>query len=214
MVILPLENPDLYQHELLTRHLYKPRHFVSISTGSYQGKPVGIMRSKLGGPATAMAIECLIMMGVKEVIGIGYCGALNENISAGEIIVPNKVFPDDHLSIRYGGEKSGIYPDEKLSKSLYSRFESLHLRVRRGSVTSTDTVLLETSSMVQEWAERGSLGIDMESGALFQVARTYSVQCAAALVVSDNAITGIIASNEVLAESYDHAVRAALDVLK
>ncbi|WP_027329020.1 hypothetical protein [Marinimicrobium agarilyticum] len=214
-VILPLENPDLHDHEsFMTQLGGRLKHLTSISIGRKNGVTVGVMRSKLGGPAVALATECLAMMGVRRIIGVGYCGSLKKTCTAGSILVPTHCYTDDHLPLRYGADASGIRSDSTLSEQLYHQLQQQAVNPIRAALWSTDAIMLETSEAINRWASTGALGVDMECATLFQVAGMRNMASSAIVVASDNAVTGEPANNGVLANARDAAIEAAFAVAK
>lgn len=62
---------------------------------------VFIAGSGIGGPSIAIVIEELIAAGVRTLIRVGTCGALQPGIGIGEIVVPTGVVRDEGTSRQY-----------------------------------------------------------------------------------------------------------------
>jgi uridine phosphorylase len=63
------------------------REFLTI-TGTYKGIRVTATSTGIGGPSAAIAIEELANIGVDTFIRVGTCGALQQKIKAGDLIIP------------------------------------------------------------------------------------------------------------------------------
>lgn len=55
--------------------------------GWYQGVEILVLSTGIGGPSTAIAIEELRQIGVTTLIRIGSCGALQDNLALGDVII-------------------------------------------------------------------------------------------------------------------------------
>lgn len=68
--------------------------------------------------------------------------------------------------------------------------------------------------MVEKGAQRGVIAIDMESGALFTIARLAGVVAASILVASDNPAAKRRADGARLKRGFDAAIRIAFETLR
>ena len=76
-------------------------------TGTYKGRKILVMSTGIGAPSAAIGIEELHNIGVKTVIRVGSCGALQPEIGLGDLIVGEGIVRDDGLTKKYAPE---IYP--------------------------------------------------------------------------------------------------------
>ncbi|MEM5786028.1 MAG: nucleoside phosphorylase [Syntrophobacteraceae bacterium] len=77
-------------------------------------------------------------------------------------------------------------PSPLLSTSLLESLHEAGLTVHRGTIWTTDAPFRETLSKVLKFQSEGILAVDMETSALFTVARFRGVELAVVLVVSDD----------------------------
>jgi len=68
--------------------------------GWYQGIEILVLSTGIGGPSTAIAIEELRQIGVTTLIRIGSCGALQDNLALGDVIIAHAAVMDDGTSLR------------------------------------------------------------------------------------------------------------------
>ncbi len=88
VVLLPCENPDLFDESVFTRHLDVEQRHTSISVAKWQGALIGVASPKFGAPAIAMTVEALADRGVRRLIAVGYCGAISSAIRSGDLVLP------------------------------------------------------------------------------------------------------------------------------
>lgn len=211
-VILPLENPDSHKPDVFYSKLETIKTYRSVTVGKYQGHAVAVLSSKFGAPAVAMTVECLAMMGVRNIVGVGFCGGLQEEVQSGDLVVPYACVRDDGTSAKYVEIGFPAVADIELVMRLNSLVVGASQRSHTGVVWSTDAVLMETSERVRYWSSHGCVGVDMESGALFTVARLRGLRAASLLVASDNPLTGLEATFEKLGPATAIAVDASFEL--
>jgi purine-nucleoside phosphorylase len=167
------------------RHLMLSRLFLS----SKKGGPVSLAGPTVGSPHTTMVLEQLCAYGAREIIFMGWCGSLNEDLPVGALLVPEKAVIDEGVSCHYPlpgkGREQFSLPDEELSLSLALAAGQGKSPVFRGPVWTTDAPFRETPSKIAAFAAKGAVAVDMETSALFTVARFLNVRLAALCVVSD-----------------------------
>ena len=133
-----------------------------------------------GSPQAVDTIETLAALGVKNVIAIGMCGAYDKKVHIGEIIAPEKAFVEEGTSLHYYESIEASFPDS----ALLSKATSL-LSVQNYPIVSTDAVYRQTFIKERLWREKGAVGVDMETSAVFSVARYLGLKAVALLMVSD-----------------------------
>lgn len=213
-IILPLENPDLYDRAAFTAKMTRVENYKSISIGYYRGVRVGVLNSKFGGPAVAMVVHTLSKTNTNNLIGVGYCGGLQKNIQCGDLVLPFGCVRDEGSCDRYVSKAYPAIADFTLHNTLIDAVREANLNYHSGLVWTTDAVLLETSTLVGEWSNKGILGVDMESSVLFTIARLFKIKAAAILVASDNPIVGKEAIAEKLAEGINRAIDISFNCLQ
>lgn len=133
-----------------------------------------------GAPQAADTVETLAALGVKTVIAVGMCGAFDKKVSVGQVIAPQKAFVEEGTSLHYYASIDASFPDG----DLLDRAAAL-LSVRTHPIVSTDAVYRQTFRKEQLWREKGAVGVDMETSAVFSVANYLGLRAAALLMVSD-----------------------------
>lgn len=76
------------------------REYKSI-TGSYKGVRILAISTGMGGPSTAICVEELADIGIKNIIRIGSCGALQQELEPGQLVICDRAVCDDGTSQTY-----------------------------------------------------------------------------------------------------------------
>ncbi|MEW5736283.1 MAG: nucleoside phosphorylase [Thermodesulfobacteriota bacterium] len=155
--------------------------------------PAVVCGPVMGAPYAVFALEYLMAWGARPLFYLGWCGTLREEIEAGAVIVPPSAYVEEGTSGLYHQEMcTGMDPapssaaDPALSGHLFQVLSGLGANVVSGPVWTTDAIFRETRAKVSAFAGLGAVAVDMETSALFTVARMAGVPLAAALVVSDS----------------------------
>jgi len=133
-----------------------------------------------GAPQAVDTIETLAAMGVKNIIAVGMCGAYDEHVRIGEIIAPRKAFVEEGTSLHYYESIEASYPNKHLLDKAMSLFN-----ISSHPIVSSDAVYRQTFEKENLWREKGAVGVDMETSAIFSVAQYLGLNAVALLMVSD-----------------------------
>ena len=93
----------------------------------------------IGGPAAAIAVEELARLGVKVMIRVGTCGAIQPSIKVGSLIIADAAVRMDGTSMQYvhGGYPAAATPEVVLA--LAEAAASLRKPAAVGVAASTDS---------------------------------------------------------------------------
>lgn len=145
----------------------------------------------LGAPQAAMVIEKLVVLGVREIVALGWAGSLQDYVKIGDVVVPTGAYSEEGTTAHY-------LPSDSLPRmilpcqapigisTLVDKLVLSGLNVHKGFVWTTDAPYRETVGKVLFYQNRGVLAVDMETSALFGVARFRGVSLGVLLMVSDN----------------------------
>ncbi|MCW4019975.1 MAG: nucleoside phosphorylase, partial [Candidatus Bathyarchaeota archaeon] len=146
---------------------------------------IGIARSWIGSPAAAMVLEELVACGAKKVFEVGCVGALQPTLQPGDMVVVSEAIRDEGTSHHYFPQDVELESSLRLRDLLAEVLSKKRLQYRIGSVWTTDGVYRETKRKLLRLRGQGVLGVNMETSALFAVAKYRGVEMASAQVVSD-----------------------------
>lgn len=186
-------------------------------TGTYKGRKILVMSTGIGAPSAAIGIEELHNIGVKTVIRVGSCGALQPEIGLGDLIVGEGIVRDDGLTKKYAPEIYPAVPSFKLLALAKKYAPQAHF----GIIRSHDGFYMDDNEEVEAfWAKKGVLGCDMESGALAVVGRLRGMETLSILnnVVLCNgdladSINSLVNSADLVAKGQDESIKLALNIL-
>lgn len=140
----------------------------------------------VGAPYATMVLENLIAWGACKIFFLGWCGSISKKVKIGDIIIPNAAIIDEGTSRHYQNDGSPFsYPSERMTTRLKGELDQNQIHFHSGTVWSTDAIYRETRQQVEYYQRRGAIAVEMETSALFTVARFRRVDLGAILVVSD-----------------------------
>ena len=146
-------------------------------TGEY---PICFLDGGRGAPQAADTVETLAALGVKTIIAVGMCGAFDPQLKVGEIIMPAKAFVEEGTSLHYYESIEFSEPDGRLLEIAVSQAKG-----KPCPIVSTDAVYRQTFEKERIWREKGAVGVDMETSAVFSVSRYLGLRAVGLLMVSD-----------------------------
>lgn len=157
------------------------REFRSVR-GRYRGVDVLALSTGIGGCSAGIAAEELHNIGVRAAIRVGSCGALQEDIALGELIVVSGAVRDDGASKAYVPEIYPAYADIELVGCILEAARALGVPHREGVAHSHESFYHDEADAVSEyWSKKGVLGADMESAALLTIGRLRGMKAASIL---------------------------------
>lgn len=160
-------------------------------TGKYNGREISVMGTGMGMPSIGIySYELISKFGVKNLIRIGSCGALQENLNLYDIIIAQGASTNSAFAHQYGlpGTFAPISSFDLLSRAVeISKDKKIPVHV--GNVLSSDVFYDDNPEAHLLWKKMGILGIEMEAAALYMNAARLSAKALAILTVSDNIIT-------------------------
>jgi len=181
--------------EVLLKKIENPvRNFsfmeYSMYTGTYQGIKITAMNGGRFSTDTSITSEVMCNAGIQNIIRIGTCGALDEKIKVGDLVIVDKVLRGDGVTPYYVDKNFQTIADKKISDTLEQVAKGMGVNVHRGTTWTTDALLRETREIVEAKRKEGAIAVDMVSSTLLTIAQTYKVRAGSILAVSDNVITG------------------------
>jgi len=159
------------------------REFKSCS-GFFKGVKIMVVSTGIGGASTAIVVEELKNIGVETLIRIGSCGALQKNIKLGELIIAKGAIREDGTSKAYVDNAYPAVADPFVLMSLIESAKELNFIYHSGLIRSHDALYADNGSELENyWRQKGVLGSDMETAALFVVGGIRNLRTASVLNV-------------------------------
>jgi purine-nucleoside phosphorylase len=183
-------------------------------TGYYKGKMVSIQGTGMGMGSTGIYVNELIRtFGAKTLIRVGTCGAIQEDLHLGQVLLATGACGDSSANILYfEGKQYAATPDFELIHKAYQIALQQNIKVIPGLIFSTDSFYDDVPNRWHRWIEHGVIGVEMESQILYTLAKKLKVKALSILTVSDNIITGSAADHQDRERSFMDMMKIALEI--
>ncbi len=174
---------------------------VAIS-GKFGGSQLLVLGTGMGGSVTARAAMWLIDYGCRVLVRAGGAGPVGDDVHAGDLVVASAAVRHEGASGGYLSKNEPAVGDPIVLKALLEAAAAEGAPVKVGVVHSKDSFYGEVDPTAspqaarlttrwQAWRQLGVLASEMETAALFAVARTRGARAGAILRVNDvNADSG------------------------
>jgi len=144
-----------------------------------------IIYHALGAPLAVIALECLIASGAKEILVLGFCGSLNPRYRMMDVVSVSKALSEEGTSRHYFSRNRIFRPSALLKNRIENFLRQQTLPFRSGTCVSTDAFYRETESWLEQKQRKKIDLVDMETSAVFALAKFHRIQAAALMIVSD-----------------------------
>jgi len=161
-------------------------------TGTYKGKKISVMGSGMGIPSMSIyATELYKDYGVENIIRIGSCGAVRNDINIRDIIVAMAASTDSNVNRqRFKQCDFAAIADFSLLHNMVNTANRLDQKIQVGNVFTADLFYTPQPEMFEVMEQYGILAVEMETAGLYGVAAEYGKKALAVLTVSDHIKTG------------------------
>lgn len=162
--------------------------------GSINNENVLVISTGMGGPSTAICVEELAQIGIKNIIRVGTSGGMQLNVSAGDIVIASGAIRQEGTSKEYVPIEFPAIGDIDLIIALKESAQKLNYPYHVGVVHCKDSfygqhnpermpVSYELEQKWQAWIKAGALCSEMETASLYTVASSLGLKAAAVLLV-------------------------------
>ncbi|MFM1653343.1 purine-nucleoside phosphorylase [Brevibacillus sp. B_LB10_24] len=182
-------------------------------TGTYKGKRVSVQGTGMGIPSISIyAQELMQEYGVKNLIRVGTCGAIQQDVKVRDVILAMSASTDSAVNkIRFNGIDFAPTADFDLLKKAYDLAAAAGMSVKVGPVFTSDTFYNEDADGQRLLAAYQILAIEMETAALYTLAAKFNAKALSILTVSDHILTGEATSSEERQLTFNDMVKVALE---
>lgn len=149
-------------------------------------KSIGIINVGLGAPQAVTLGEMLIECGARKFFIIGSAGTIQKDLEINDFILVKKAIRDEGCSYHYLAPGKYVETSSKLYQSLKKFLSNQRIKFKSGVIWTTDAFYRGTKKEVIKYQKEGVLAIDMETAALFALAKYRKVEAAALLYISDS----------------------------
>ncbi len=183
-------------------------------TGAYKGTAVSVMGTGMGIPSVSIyGTELVQQYGVKNLIRIGSCGALREDLNLRDVVIAMGASTDSKVNrARYGGHDFAAIADYGLLRTAVDIAEAHGKKVHVGNVYTSDLFYHPDDAGRAEFNGRmGILAVEMETAGLYGLAAQYGARALSLLTVSDHVLRNEATSADERQTTFNEMVEIALE---
>lgn len=210
----PLRAKYIAENYLENVHQYNSIRGMYGFTGTYKNERISVQGTGMGVPSISIYVNELIQdYGVKQLIRVGTCGALKQDVQIRDIILAQGASTDSQTNrITFSQIDFAPIADFHLLKKAYEISVDKGLAVNVGNVFTSDSFYRDNP---EKWnqllASYNVLAVEMETTALYTLAAKFNCQALSILTVSDHVISGEQTTAEERQTSFHEMMEVALE---
>ena len=183
-------------------------------TGYYKGKRLSVQGTGMGMPSAAIYMnELITSYDVQNLIRVGTCGSMQENINVKDVVIAMSASTDSKINeLRFNGRDYAPTANFQLLKKAYDVAEAKGIPVHVGSVVSTDVFYNDDTEAWKLWKKFGVMAVEMETAELYTLAAKFGRNALAILTVSDSLLSQEWTSFEEREKAFTRMVEIALEI--
>lgn len=172
-------------------------------TGTYETTPISVTSTGIGGPSAAIAVEELARVGADTFIRVGSCGAIQEGMAVGDLVITTGAVRQEGTSDEYVREDYPASADHEVVSALVAAAERLDYDYHTGITMSADSFYAGqgrpgfeefeaagSDRLVEDLRAANVKNIEMEASAILTLANVYGLRAGAVCSVYANRVTG------------------------
>jgi purine-nucleoside phosphorylase len=183
-------------------------------TGTYKGKKISVMGTGMGMPSIGIySYELIHFYGVKNLIRVGSCGSMQENVKVRDIVIGMAASTNSNYGSQYDlpGTLAPTASWQLLKKAVDTA-NSKGIEPKVGNILSSDIFYDEDSESWKKWAKMGVLAVEMEAAALYMNAARAGANALCILTVSDSLVTHEATTAEERQTTFTQMMEIALEL--
>lgn len=143
---------------------------IVVYSGTYQGHFMTACGTGMGGAAVGIATEELGHLGADTFIRVGSCGALQDDMQVGDVIIANATYRAGGTSLSYMPLNFPAVSTFEVTRALVDAAAEINVPVRVGVGAAGDSFYGPLGGeVIGQVASAGGLFIEMESDTLFVI---------------------------------------------
>jgi len=182
-------------------------------TGTYKGIPVSVMASGMGMPSIGIySYELFSRFGVDNIIRIGSCGALADDVRLRDVVIGMGASYDSRYAEQYslGGTFAPLASYDMVELAV-NEAKAIGVNYKVGNILSSDVFYNAKEGYNLAWKRMGILGVEMEAAALYMNAAYLGKRALAICTVSDHIIRNEALDSDERATSFTDMMKIALE---
>ncbi len=207
----------------LLKTLSRQRGLNSYLVNLVNGRPLLIATSGMGGPSLSIVVNELYQVGIRQIIRVGTCGAIADNITTGSVVISKAALCRQGAAEDIAPLEYPAAADPFLTVALVEAARTLDVPWHLGITASVDTfyegqertqssanphLLRRLQGITDEYRRLNISNYEMEAGTLFKMAGVYgfAAACICAVLADRNR------SENVERAKKEQAVQGAIQV--
>lgn len=182
-------------------------------TGTYKGKRISVQGTGMGIPSATMYIRELIHdFDVKNLIRIGTCGSIREDVKMLSVLIVQSASTTGNTQYLTGIPNQNFAPtaDYGLLSKAVDAAEALEIDYQVGTVLTTE-LFNNPPNYFDKWADWGHMAVEMETAGLYIEAAKGGANALTVLTVSDHLVTHEETTPEERQSSFTSMMEVALE---
>lgn len=181
-------------------------------TGTYKGLRVSVQATGMGCPSTAIVVEELVTLGAKTMIRVGTCGVFTDYMKAPELVVVQGSIPYDGTTRQYlNGLPYTAIPDWDTLEALVLSARAEGFPHHVGLNVTEDAFYSPPDHHGARYIRFGAISVEMESSALFLLAKMRGVRAGTVLAVVNKVGDSEFVAPQVIQTGVERMTRVALE---
>lgn len=184
-------------------------------TGFYKGKKITVFASGMGMSSVSIyAYELFQYFGVDTIIRVGSVGAYQEEFSLFDLILVDQSFTESNFSNQFDGQTIEIIEaDPEVNAKIKKMAEELNQPITSGTIHCSELFYSNLEKKDPRIDKYHCLGVEMESFALFYLAKRLKKKAATILTVSDSFVSKEKITSEEREKSFENMILLALETV-
>ncbi len=192
------------------------------------GKAVIVCSTGIGGPSTSIAVEELAQLGIRTFLRVGTTGAIQPDISVGDVLVTTGSVRLDGASLHFAPLEFPAVADFTCTTALVEAAKALGATTHIGVTASSDTfypgqerydtfsgrVVSRFQNSMKEWQQMGVLNYEMESATLLTMCASQGLRAGMVAGVIVNRTQQEIPDAETMKKTESDAVRIVVEAAR
>lgn len=155
-------------------------------TGTYRGQPISVQSVGMGCASAGIYYSELIQLGAKRIVRVGTAGGLAPGLRMADTIVALSATADDPVvSQLTNGEAHSPTATYSLVERAVGLARDRGARVHVGPIVSSGLFYDPRQGIMQRWADRGHLAVEMEAAMLYTLGALHRIETLCICTVSD-----------------------------
>jgi 5'-methylthioadenosine phosphorylase/purine-nucleoside phosphorylase len=155
-------------------------------TGTFKGTPISVQSVGMGCASAGIYYNELIQLGATRIIRVGTAGGLAPGLRMADTVVAVSATADDPVVAQLvNGEAHTPTATYSLVERSVALARQKGARVHVGPIVSSGLFYDPRQGIMQRWADRGHLAVEMEAAMLYTLGAIHKVETLCLCTISD-----------------------------